>query len=248
VPSELRGERGALARARLAHGTPVLLQLLPGESAAVPGATAVYDLLEPVLAGELPRLSELPAGAAAVWPLIAGVTDDPRVWRAGCARLAEAGVVCLQALALDLTPGERRLLAARGGPRAFDELFHAPPPAERDLAAVAAGFGLRPFVTRPLPRPPLPGGGNRRLGEVLGLAGELWLRLGRPVGRGQSFLRAMRWADRSRRSLAALAREGNLGVLSWLDAESAQIVEEVLATGECALLAQLLAEYVGSAP
>jgi hypothetical protein len=77
--------------------------------------------------------------------------------------------------------------------------------------------------------------------------GELWLRLGRPVGRGQAFLRAMRWVDRSRRSLAALAREGNLGVLPWLDAESAQLVEEVLLGGSCALLDQLLAEYVGGA-
>lgn len=243
APRELRAERDALARARLAAGTPVVVQVAPGETPPA-GATAVCDLLEPLLAGELDRLREVAAGAAAVWPLIAGVTDDPRSWREGCARLAEAGVSCLQALALDLTPGERRALAAAGGGRAFDELFHAPPPAERDLAVVAAAAGLAPFLERPLPRPPLPGAENRRLGEALGLAGELWLRLGRPVGRGQSLLRAMRWVDRSRRSLSALAREGNLGVLPWLDAESAQVVREVLDGGRSALVDQLLAEYV----
>jgi hypothetical protein len=247
VRPELRGERDALARARLADGTPVVVQVAPGEPPPPAGAVAVYDLLEPLLAGELGRLGDLPAGAAAVWPLIAGVSDDPRVWREGCERLAASGAVCLQALGLDLAPGERRLLAAQGGQRAFEELFHGPPPAERDLAVVAAAAGLRPFMSRPLSRPPLAGAGNRRLGEVLGLVGELWLRLGRPVGRGQAFLRAMRWVDRSRRSLEALAREGNLGVLPWLDAESAQLVEEVLLGGSCALLDQLLAEYVGGA-
>ena len=245
VRPELRGERDALARSRLDDGTPVLVQLAPGEPPPA-GAVPIYDLLEPLLAGELARLSDVPAGAAAVWPLIAGVSDDPRAWREGCERLAAAGATCLQALGLDLTPGERRALAARGGQRAFEELFHGPPPAERDLAAVAAAAGLRPFMARPLPRPPQRGAGNRRLGEVLGLVGELWLRLGRPVGRGQAFLRAMRWVDRSRRPLETLAREGNLGVLAWLDAESAQVVEEVLARGSCALLDQLLAEYVGN--
>ena len=86
---------------------------------------------------------------------------------------------------------------------------------------------------------------NRRLGEVLGLVAELWLRLGKPVGRGQAFYRAMRHVDRCHHDLGVLFREGNLGVLEWLDHDSRGVVEDTLGGGESRLLADLTAVYLG---
>lgn len=243
-----RGERDALAYALLQAGTPVVSQLAAGEPppSTLAGAVLVHDLLEPLLAGDLAPLSAVEPGGAAVWPLIAGVTDEPALWRLGCGRLAAAGATWVQALALELSPADRRLLAAHLDERAFARLFHAPAPPERDFARVAFGFGLQPFLPRPLPRPPRRGAGNRRLAEALGLIADLWLRLGRPVGRGQAYYRAMRWLDRCSRDVEALYREGNLGVLPWLDAESRRVVEELLDGGRSRRLADLLTEYVGT--
>ena len=94
-------------------------------------------------------------------------------------------------------------------------LFHREPRAERDFARVAHRHGLAPFLPRPLPRPPMLGAGNRRIGGALALAAEVWLRLGRPVETGQALYRDARWADRTTYDLEALAREGNLGVLPF---------------------------------
>jgi len=247
VPPHRAAARDELARGRLVGGTPVLIQLFPDEETAVPpasGAAIVFDLLQALLEHDLESLRRLPSGASAVWPLLPGLTDDPALWEAGCAALAAAGVRCVQALAPALKPADRRRLAERwGGERTFDALFHGPPPAERDFARAAHQHGLAPFLSRPLPRPPAATAGNRWLGGMLALAGELWLRLGRPVEQGQAFYRAARWVDRSPYDLEALAREGNLAVLP-LDAASREIVAECAGTGESARLARLLAEYV----
>ncbi len=198
-----------------------------------------------------------------MWPLAAGLTDDPALWEAGCARLAAAGAATVQALALDLEPAERRRLVERCGEAAFEPLFHRPPPdarTERDFARTAHRHGLDPFLPRPLPAPASAGaagaGGtagfrraaavNRRLAGELALAGELWLRLGRPAGPGQALYAAARQADRTPYDLAGLAREKNLAPLSWLDAAGRRMVEEGAAGESPALLADLLAEYVAA--
>lgn len=248
VPPRAAAARDELARARLVSGGPVLIQLFPGEETAIPpasGAAFVFDLLQALLERDLEALRGLPSGSAAVWPLVPGLTDDPALWDQGCRLLAEAGVRCAQALAPSLTPAGRRRLAERwGGEEAFDALFHAQPPAERDFARAAHRYGLAPFLSRPLPRPP--GAGNRWLGGALALAAELWLRLGRPVEQGQAFYRAARWTDRSPYDLEALAREGNLAVLP-LDPMSRDIVAELAAAEESEILAKLLAEYMAPA-
>jgi hypothetical protein len=267
VPPELAAARDALARERLTAGTPVLLQAIAQAIAVagdplpedLPGAVLVVDPLAALLARDLAPLERrLPPGAAAVWPLAAGLTDDPALWEAGCSRLAAAGAAAVQALALDLEPAERRRLVEQCGEAAFEPLFHGPQPdarTERDFARVAHRHGLAPFLPRPVPAPPAAGGAagfrsagavNRRLAAHLALAGELWVRLGRPAGPGQSLYAAARQADRTAYDLAALAREGNLAPLAWLDAAGRRMVEEGAAGETPALLADLLAEYVGA--
>lgn len=249
VPSKRGPARDELATARLMDGTPVLVQLFPGEEPKIPpvqGVTFVHDLLAVLMDGDLGKLDRLPTGASAVWPLIAGLTDDPSLWDEGCRRLALAGARCAQALAPALTPQDRhRLLDEKeGGDDLFDALFHREPPPERDFARVANRHGLDPFLARPLPRAPIVGRENRRIGEVLALVAELWLRLGRPVEQGQSFYRSARWVDETTYDLEALAHEGNLAVIKVFDDRSLDLVAEVVETGESSLLAELLAEYV----
>jgi len=247
VPPARGAARDELAGSLLVGGTPVLIQLFPGEMTTVsPGAGAafVFDLLEALLARDLEPLRGLPSEANAVWPLVPGLTDDPALWEQGCRELAAAKVRCVQALTPALSPADRRRLAERWGSEdAFDVLFHRAPPCERDFARVAHRYGLEPFISRPLPAQPVQGLGNRRIGAALTLAGEVWLRLGRPVETGQALYRDARWIERSSHDLETLAREGNLGVLP-IAPTSRDVAAECAATGESATLARLLAEYL----
>jgi hypothetical protein len=248
VPARLAAERDELARRVLAGGAPVLVQLVPGDTTALPGGggvVLVFDLLASLLAGDLEPLGALPrCAAAAVWPLVAGLTDDPDLWERGCRRLAVAGVRCVQAVAPALAPGDRRRLAAGRGEAELSALYHREPPGERQFAILAYRHGLAPFLPRPLPRPPLYGAENRRVAGLLALAAELWVRLERPVEPAQGLFRAARWLDGTPHDAAALHREGNLAVVPALDPVSRQAVVEAIDLGEPALLAELLAEYL----
>ncbi len=244
VAAELTAARDRWATSLIESGTPVLIQLEPGDATQAPAALIVYDLLRSLLAGDLEPLSALPAGSNAAWPLIPGVTDAPELWQRGCAALARSGVACVQPSVVELTSDQRRWLAESGGDDVFEALFHGPPPAERDFARCAAGHGLQ--VVMP---PPAAAGNarqvrNRRLAADLALAGDLWLRLDRSVAAGQALLLAARRAGDTRRDLAGLAREGNLGVLDWLDGRGVELVAEVTAVGRSSLLASLLEEYL----
>jgi hypothetical protein len=252
VPERQAAGRDALAERALAGGTPVLVQLLPGDRTELlppppqTGAVLVLDLLAVLLAGELGGLEAVPErAAAAVWPLLPGIADDPALWDRGCERLAAAGLRRVQALAPALGPGDRRRLAEGSGGAAFDALFHQQAPAERDFARVAHRHGLAPFLPRPLPLPPLPRAGNRRVAGALALAAELWLRVGRPVEQAQSLFRAARWLDATAYDVEALSREGNLAVVTALDPLARRVVAESVDEGESALLAELMAEYLG---
>ncbi len=244
VAAELAEARDRWAVGLVESGTPVLIQLEPAGATEVTAALIVYDLLRPLLAGDLEPLAALPAGSNAVWPLIPGITDLPELWHEGCAALVRAGVARVQPSVVELTAEQRRWLAESAGDDAFEALFHGAPPPERDFARRAAGHGFSVFV----PRPPVGAVArqvrNRRLAAGLALAGDLWLRLGRPVAAGQDLLLAARRADDTRRDLAALSREGNLGVLDWLDGRGVELVAEIVATGRSSLLESLLDEYL----
>lgn len=248
VPSRRAAARDQLASSRLVDGTPVLVQLFPGEESGVPavsGVAFVFDLLPALLARDLDRLREVRTGAAAVWPLIPGLTDDPALWDEGCALLAAAGIGPVQAITPELSPADRRWLADRWGKdeAVFEALFHREPPPERDFARAAHRHGIAPFLPRPLPRPPVRRIENRQIAGVLALIADLWLRLGRPAEQGQSFYRSARWIDGATYDLEGLVHEGNLGVLP-LDPRSREVVAEWVETGEAGLLGELLQDYV----
>jgi|CXWL01.1.fsa_nt_gi hypothetical protein len=246
VEGEFAAARNELAARLAAPGTPVLVQLRPGE-APPPEAevTVLWDPTADLLAGDLAALSLLPPGSSLFWPLLPGITDDPHLVTDGCRRLADAGVAVVQAVAPELTPADRRHLAEAHGEGAFDRLFHGPAPDPRAFARIAHGFGLAPFLPRPLPRPPLGGAGNREIAGLVALAGELAERLGRGEAEVQALLRAARWLDRSHHDVRALAREGHLGLLDWLDGPSRELVADWAATGRARWLDAALGAYLG---
>jgi hypothetical protein len=262
VPRHLAAWRDRLAAEHLAAGTPLLVQLLPGDDLALsvtagPPVAVALDLTAVLLGRDLDRLSTVAGWALAVWPLLPGLTDDPALWEKGCRKLATAGVRRVQALAPTLTPADRRRLATGAPEKVFDALFHsagspegktgregwAP---ERDFARVAHRHGLEPFLPRPLARAPARGAGNRASAAALCLAAELWLRLGRPVEAAQALYRAARWVDATAYDVEALSREGNLGVVAALDERSRRLIREQGESGEPALLRELMAEYLAT--
>ncbi|MCP4661359.1 MAG: hypothetical protein GY856_38640 [bacterium] len=252
VRPELRAARDELAAALAQSGTPVLAQLLPGEPARLPGEPArlpgvvvVFDLLRPLLEGRLDRLGELPEGSTAVWPLVAGLTDQPESWEEGCERLAAAGVGCVQATAVELDPELCSRLARDRGDDVFDALFHGEPPSERSFSCCAHAHGLEVFTPRPATGRSPRQIRNRHLAAQLALAGELWLRLDRSVASGQALFRAARGAESTRHDLAALVREENLTVMNWLSTRSAELIVEVVTRDRSSLLEELLEEYLG---
>ncbi len=250
VAACFEGQRLDTACRRLADGTPVLVQVAVEEElpeivcadGPLTGATRVFDLLPALLAGNLELFSRLPAGHTAVWPLIAGLTDDPEQWRRGCEKLAASGLATVQAVSLTLSPADRRRLVEERE-QAFDALFHRPSPAERPFAAVAGSFGLASFLRRPVPGPSMRAAPRRELAGSLTLIADLWLRLGRPASRGLALARAAHWVDATAYDIGALAREKNLGVIPEIDDESRRLIEEWAATGRVKLVDELEREY-----
>jgi hypothetical protein len=67
------------------------------------------------------------------------------------------------------------------------------------------------------------------------------------VEAGQALCRDARWIDRSLHDVAAVVREGNLGVLPLTEIGRA-LVAELAETGRVSLVDELLAEYLESEP
>ncbi len=244
VTAELVPERDRLVTRLARRGLATLLQLRLAEPPAASPAINVFDPLPSQLAGDLAPLAALPAGSTVVWGLVAGITDDPELCRRGLESLARAGVGSVIAVAPRLEPRQKRLLAGHDE-GAFARLFHGDPPAERAFARLAAAAGLATRFDRPDPPAGTPRAGNRRVAGRLAQIADLWLLLGRPEADAQELFRAARWIELAGHDLAALAREGNLGVLDWLSAKARAQVEAALSAGTPPLLAELEAEYLG---
>jgi hypothetical protein len=272
VPAASAAARDRLAAHHAARGTPVLVQLLPEDprpadaAAGAAGVVVVWDVLAPALAlaaGGAPpatgavRLPHARPGDVAIWPLVPGAVDDARLDAAASA-LSALGVEVLQPLPLELGGRDRRALGEAMGEAigeaagdaiseaSYLRLFHGETPSPLPVARAASRRGLLPLLPRPLPRPPLVGAGNLRIAGVLTACGELCLLLGEPETRAQTLLRAGRFAEREGRDLAALAREGNLAVLPWLEGEALQVAAEVAGGAEARLWRQQLDRLASS--
>ncbi len=286
VAPEQRSARDAWLNALRVAGSPVVLQLLPGEPlpeslrsagsegdllsgtrgdelSGEAGVLVLVDLLPLLLDStslDLPgRLratltaaltAEASTGATVLWPLLPGLTDGPDLWRAAALPLRDSGAAHLLPQVVELTPSDRRQLAEQH-PAAYDALFHRrlDATAERAFAAsvraaLAGSAGPQPLPPRPLPAGPPRLRRNRWLsGELIRIA-ELWLRLGRAVGRGDACFRAARWVDSSALDVAALVNEGNLDIIEPIDAASRALLEELVREGHCGLLDELLRQYL----
>lgn len=251
VPVARAAERAGLADDLARAGTPVLFQVASMEEPrpSEPGVTRVVDLL-PVFLGDEPW-PEPEAGWGAIWPLLPGISDGAEHWRSNLPRLA--GFAWVQGIEVRLSGGDRRLLLERVGEGIFDELYHRgeAPAGERERAfaaavATAAITGLAPFAPRPLPPAPTARttAGNRRLAAALLLAGELSLRLGRSPAQEQAYFRAARFVDTTSYDVAALAVEGNLGVIPALDEASRRLLLDMVEKGGSLDLAELEREYL----
>lgn len=181
---------------------------------------------QPSLPLEAPPLQD----ATLVWPLVTGWTDQPGILESAMARVAAAGARRVVPRTLALDARDRRRLAGHlqtTWPEAFDALFHGDesPPDAPAFRGAAEAAGLEHRLPRPLPAPPLPS----RLRLARELAGHL-IELGdAAVTGGDACYRAARFLDRDEVDIEAAAREGNLGVLPWLEAPAKQAAEQWLA-------------------
>lgn len=220
------------------------------DEAAEPSATGtrLVDLLEPLLEGAVPAaLSELPAGVAALFPLLPGLSGDAESWRPWLESLGRGVRRTVVGLAPELTPPDRRRLAERAGEDRFEAIFHAEAPSERDFARAAAAAGLEPWLARPevdlAPRRAR----NRELATLLAEAGDLAIRLGHGEAEGAALLAAARHLEATPLDVAALAREENLAVLSWMPESARAMVAAQVAEGRVARLDEWRAEWRGGA-
>ena len=212
--------RDRVAAAHRGRGTPVVVQVRPGDPAPSEADLVLLDPLPSVLGSSaLPVRSDV-----VIWPLVAGLDAEETVLRLA----AESGAGIVHGLVLELDPTDRRRLAERLEEDRALALFHGSPPDAGAAIRRVVDRGLVPLVARPLPRPPLTGASNLRMAGLLAEAAELCARLGAAPSRGQAFLRGASWAEESGHDLAGLARDGNLDVLPWLEDEPRRLVEEAI--------------------
>ena len=225
VRNDLREARDRLVAAHRDRGTPVLVQVLPGEPPPAVPCLVVLDLLRNAV-GSGPESGEAsPFPSAVLWPLLPGGPPRPDLG---------AGITHALPTTVELHPREIRSLFET---MAEDDeegwaLFHGRPPSPGQILARLRELGIQPYLPRPLPDAPWPGRTNRFLAASLALAGELGHHFGVAPSRSEAFLRAARFAEESPHDLGDLARDGNLDVLPWLEPEPRALVEWLLEQGE----------------
>lgn len=247
VPRARRAERERWIL-DLERGGGAALVAVELDEAAEPAATGtrLVDLLEPLLTGAPPAaLDLLPPEVSALFPLLPGLSGDVESWRPWLAALGRAGRRAVVGLAPELTPPDRRQLAERAGDERFEAIFHGEAPSEQEFARAASAAGLEPWLARPhidlAPRRAR----NREIATLLAEAGDLLVRLGSGEAEGAALLAAARHLEATPLDVAALAREGNLAVLSWLSTAARELVEAQVAQGRVERLEELRAAWRG---
>jgi hypothetical protein len=246
-----RALRDELAAAAVESGLAPVVHLTWDEPVPPlpPGDCRLLVDCLPALLEAAEELTRAPAAggeaesAEVIWllPKLAGVDDGGELLAAWLSALGARRVHVYEPR---FTGAElRRLAEAARRPLDFEALFHGEPLDATAWMRAAHRAGLRVLHPRP-PGPPGAREERRRLAGVLAQAADLWLRGGRPAEDGQALFRAAREVDRTPYDLAALARDGNLKVLDWLEGPAAALAESWLATRETPLLAELVAEVL----
>jgi hypothetical protein len=239
VPRERREERDRWVKEVERAGQVALVQIALDESVPSGAGVRVLDLFAPLIRGGPRQVEDVALPIAVAFPLLPGVSAGPAAWAPWLAALAAAGARTVVGVAVDLTPADRRRLADLAGEDRWQEIFHGDAPSERAFAGAASASGLRPLLDRPEVVLPPRAARNRELATLLAQAGDLCLRLGRGEAEGQSLLAAARHVEATPLDVAALAREGNLSVLTWLSPTARGLVEAQVATGGSALVEEL---------
>lgn len=220
--------RASILNRAASMGLPLLIQALVGESQAIATVIApkesaptedhlvVWDPLAALLSGQAGWVDLLDEGWHLVWPLIAGLSDDPEEFSVLCRRLVERGVATLQPLLLDLAPRDKRWLwENRSNERlSYEALFHPEPISEGEFVECAEQCGLSVVVPRGVPAH-LSGRQVRcrKAAVHLALTAETLIRGGGSPSRAQAFYRASALVEETHLDLDALARDGNLAFL-----------------------------------
>ena len=249
IAEERRRERDALAREIAAMGGHALVHLRSGEIDFPAGATPVVDLLDPLVRGAVPAAVEIPERAWVVVPLTSGLFEDAERRLHWLKRLSEKEVTAI-GVPLELQPTERRALADAAGEARWEAIFHGAAPDERDFARAAAAAGLVTLPGQPEISLPPRAARNRALAGALAEAAELCLRLGRGEVEGEALRAAARRVAGEPLDFAALAREGNLGVVDWLSPLARRVIEEQpeASDRDSGLLSGLRAAWRGEVP
>jgi len=243
-PSD-RARRDRWVASAIVAGVPVLVQRLPGERVeAQTGVIPILDLFGTLVSGEFGELEPPAEPGLAIWPLVAGWTDRPSFVSEGLAALRERGFLTVVGVRVELAPAQLRELADLVPPEGYERLFHAPPSDRRAFGRAVEVAGLCPFFERPLPGEPPILRRNRRLAGGLYRAGELWLAVDRDEVIGQAFFRAARWVDESSKDIQALALEGNLGIVDWIESPVEEVIVGLSGEDGAPLLQELREEYL----
>lgn len=241
---EAREELSARIRGR---GARTLVQLLPGQPAPSAADVTLVDLLSSGVERRVTRLP-IPAGAWVLWPLLPALSDDPVRFASECVRWRSEGAAGVLFPVLRLQPVERRSLSL-GREEVFEALFHGQVLGDRTYLEIARAQGLSCWLPRPCDLESSLGR-RRAVAGALSEIGELWSRLEGSPHRSESFFRAARELEASPWDLAALEREGNLGVLfrdpSRDQLEIRQVVTELVTSGRSSLRDELLRRYLES--
>ncbi len=209
-------------------GAGVVAQVLPG-SGVSPSIRCwpVWDLLAVVLEGAWERLDTVPTGATVLWPLVTGLTDTPERIDEGLAVLERRQPQAVAVTVPRLSPKSRRRLIERAGESSFEAAFHGGGPDARPFAAACLRRGLEVSPARPhWPHQR----SDRLAGDIaaeLGLIAERLADRRDSEPRAQAFYRAARWFEATEHDVRGLWRDGNLGIVPWVDAEIERVVDEL---------------------
>ncbi len=241
VPVADREQREQILTTWRAQGARIVDHVLAGDSIAGPSdGLVVWDPTAHLVGGQVHKLPDPPLSAWVVWPLIAGVSDGAALAQF-VARESVAEVSGVLPVVAHLSASVKRKLVDQYGPAVFEALHHSASPEVAAAVKVVDQEGIR--FQPPRPRHASESELHARACTVLSWLGDLLLRLDEEE-RGQRFLRAARWLERSPWDLSVLVRDGHLAVVPELNGEAGQVLEELAASGDPSLLTTIRRQYL----